>query len=101
VGAVASAALPWAEPAGDPLEQPGLLSYWAHWDGAWYTEIAAAGYVARAPESTAFFPVFPMIMRVGSVLGGGPAAVGQSSSPSSPPPSPLYFLLPDRREVPG
>ena len=76
MGAVASAALPWAEPAGDPLEQPGLLSYWAHWDGAWYTEIAAAGYIARAPESTAFFPVFPMIMRVGSVLGGGPALWG-------------------------
>jgi hypothetical protein len=76
VGAVASAALPWAEPAGDPLEQPGLLSYWAHWDGAWYTEIATAGYIARAPESTAFFPVFPMIVRVGSVLGGGPALWG-------------------------
>ena len=76
MGAVAAAALPWAEPAGDPLEQPGLLSYWAHWDGAWYTEIAAAGYIARAPESTAFFPVFPMIMRVGSVLGGGPALWG-------------------------
>jgi hypothetical protein len=76
VGAVAAASLPWAEPAGDPLEQPGLLSYWAHWDGAWYTEIASAGYVARAPESTAFFPVFPMVMRVGAALGGGTALWG-------------------------
>jgi hypothetical protein len=76
VGAVAATSLPWAEPAGDPLEQPGLLSYWAHWDGAWYTEIASAGYVARAPESTAFFPVFPMVMRVGAALGGGPALWG-------------------------
>ena len=76
VGAVAAASLPWAEPAGYPVEQPGLLSYWAHWDGAWYTEIASAGYVARAPESTAFFPVFPMVMRVGAALGGGPALWG-------------------------
>jgi hypothetical protein len=52
------------------------LSYWAHWDGAWYTEIATEGYNARPPVSTAFFPVFPMIMRVGASLGGGPALWG-------------------------
>jgi hypothetical protein len=76
VGAVAAATLPWAEPAGEPLEPPGFLNYWAHWDGAWYTEIASSGYEASAPESFAFFPVFPMIVRVGAVLGGGPAFWG-------------------------
>jgi hypothetical protein len=76
VGAVAAAYLPWADPPSGPQEPSGFLSYWAHWDGAWYTEIATEGYDARAPASTAFFPVFPMIMRVGSALGGGPALWG-------------------------
>jgi hypothetical protein len=76
VGAVAAAYLPWADPPSGPQEPSGLLSYWAHWDGAWYTEIATEGYDLRAPASTAFFPVFPMIMRVGASLGGGPALWG-------------------------
>jgi hypothetical protein len=76
VGAVAAAYLPWAEPAGRPLESPGILSYWAHWDGAWYTSIATEGYEPYAPASTAFFPVFPMMVRVGASLGGGPALWG-------------------------
>jgi hypothetical protein len=76
VGAVAAATLPWAQPAGEPLEPPGFLNYWAHWDGAWYTEIAGYGYEAHAPESFAFFPVFPIIVRVGAALGGGPALWG-------------------------
>ena len=76
MGAVAAALLPWAEPAGDPQEPPGFLNYWAHWDGAWYTEIATKGYDARAPQSTAFFPAFPLILRVGAALGGGPALWG-------------------------
>jgi Dolichyl-phosphate-mannose-protein mannosyltransferase len=73
---MAATSLPWANPPSGPQEPSGFLSYWAHWDGAWYTEIATEGYDARAPASTAFFPVFPMIMRVGSALGGGPALWG-------------------------
>jgi hypothetical protein len=77
VGAVAAAVLPWASwPASDLLESPGFLSYWAHWDGAWYEEIAAEGYGALAPASTAFFPLFPMLVRAGTALGGGPAFWG-------------------------
>lgn len=75
-GALAAAYLPGADPAGDPLEPPGLLSYWAHWDGAWYSEIATRGYVARAPESTAFFPLYPVLVRLCSALPGGPAVWG-------------------------
>lgn len=75
-GALAAAYLPGADPAGDPLEPPGFLSYWAHWDGAWYSEIATQGYVARAPESTAFFPLYPMFVRLCDVLPGGPAVWG-------------------------
>lgn len=76
VGALAAAFVPWAEPAGSPLEPPGILSYWAHWDGAWYSEIATEGYDARYPASTAFFPLYPMLVRLGAALGGGPAVWG-------------------------
>ncbi|MDQ5819673.1 MAG: hypothetical protein M3334_15090, partial [Actinomycetota bacterium] len=72
VGALAVAYLPQAEPAGNPLEPPGFLSYWAHWDGAWYSEIAMEGYGERAPASTAFFPLYPMLLRLGTAIGGGP-----------------------------
>ncbi len=75
-GAIAAAHLSQADPAGDPLEPPGLLSYWAHWDGAWFSQIAAEGYGEQAPASTAFFPLYPMLIRLGSLLGGGPALWG-------------------------
>jgi hypothetical protein len=76
VGALAASYLPQAVPAGDPLEPPGFLNYWAHWDGAWYSQIATEGYGERAPTSTAFFPLYPMLVRLGSALGGGPASWG-------------------------
>ncbi len=75
-GTLAAIFLPWAIPAGSVLEPPGFLDYWAHWDGAWYAEIATEGYGARDPASTAFFPLFPMLVSVGSALGGGPALWG-------------------------
>jgi hypothetical protein len=75
-GALAAAYLPQADPAGDPLEPPGFLSYWAHWDGAWYSQIATEGYGERAPASTAFFPLYPMLVRLGTAIGGGPALWG-------------------------
>ncbi|MDP9412201.1 MAG: glycosyltransferase family 39 protein [Actinomycetota bacterium] len=76
VGALAAAYLPQAEPAGDPLGPSGFLSYWAHWDGAWYSQIATEGYGERSPESTAFFPLYPVLLRFGSALPGGPALWG-------------------------
>ena len=75
-GALAAANLPGADPAGDPLEPPGFLNYWAHWDGAWYSEISRGGYGAHAPESTSFFPLYPVLMRLGGALPGGPAVWG-------------------------
>jgi hypothetical protein len=75
-GALAAAHLPWAVPVGDVLEPPGPLNYWAHWDGAWYSEIATRGYGEQAPTSTAFFPLYPWLMRVGTALWGGPALWG-------------------------
>jgi len=75
-GALAVAFLPDADPAGNPLEPPGFLNYWANWDGAWYSEIATHGYGARPPESTAFFPLYPLLVRSGSSIVGGPALWG-------------------------
>ena len=80
VGALAAASLPWADPAGDPLGPSGFLGYWAHWDGAWYSEIATDGYGKRAPASTAFFPLYPMLVGLGTSVGGGPAFWGVAVS---------------------
>ncbi len=75
-GAVAAEMLPWAEPITRVLGPSGFLSYWAHWDGAWYSEIATEGYDSRLPMSTAFFPMLPMLLRAGATLGGGSALWG-------------------------
>ena len=75
-GALAAALLPQADPAGDPLGPGGFLGYWANWDGAWYAEIATEGYGERAPASTAFFPLYPLLVKLGTVVGGGPALWG-------------------------
>jgi Mannosyltransferase (PIG-V) len=87
-GAVAAATLPWAEPI-PAVSPPGFLSYWAHWDGAWYSAIALHGY--RTPTSTAFFPLFPMLLRLGAALGGGPALWGVLISLVATPFA-MYFL---------
>jgi hypothetical protein len=71
IGTLAASVVPWVPPGG-VLTPPGFLHYWARWDGAWYSEIATEGYGFRAPESTTFFPLYPMLVRAGSALGGGP-----------------------------
>jgi Dolichyl-phosphate-mannose-protein mannosyltransferase len=76
VGALAVAFLPQADPAGDPLGPGGFLGYWANWDGAWYAELATGGYGERAPASTAFFPLYPLLVKFGTAVGGGPAVWG-------------------------
>jgi hypothetical protein len=48
----------------------GTLNIWAHWDGGWYSLIAATGY--ESPGSPAFFPLYPLLMRSFSELFGGP-----------------------------
>jgi len=52
----------------------GRLNIWAHWDGAWYSQIAAEGYGSSA--STAFFPLYPLLMRLFAELFGGPMSLG-------------------------
>lgn len=38
--------------------------------------MATEGYADRAPESTAFFPLYPLLIGLGTSLGGGPAVWG-------------------------
>src|SRR3712207_3762456 len=83
VGALAVTLLPQADPAGDPLGPGGFLGYWANWDGAWYAEIATEGYGGRAPASTAFFPLYPVLLKLGTVVGVGPALWGVGVSLAS------------------
>jgi mannosyltransferase PIG-V len=52
----------------------GTLNIWARWDGAWYSEIALEGYATDA--STAFFPLYPLLMRSFAELFGGPLSLG-------------------------
>ena len=73
VGALAAHFVSPARPGVVP-EPAGILNYWAHWDGAWYSHIATEGY--DSPASTAFFPLYPLLLRAGTMLGGGPAVWG-------------------------
>jgi Mannosyltransferase (PIG-V) len=100
VGALSAAYVPQADPGGDPLEQPGSLSYWAHWDGAWFSEIATGGYSELDPASTAFFPLYPMLVRLGMVFGGGPALWGVVISLVATPFA-LFFLYGIAEELYG
>lgn len=60
-----------------PPNPPGLLHYWANWDGAWYSAIAQHGYFQTLwPSSSNFFPLYPLLLRIGMVFGGGPAVTG-------------------------
>ena len=60
------------------FEVPGALSYWATWDGAWYEEIATQGYTSTS--ATAFFPLYPVLVWLGTSIGGGPAIWGVAVS---------------------
>ena len=58
----------------------GTLNIWAHWDGAWYSQIATEGYATHAPASTAFFPLYPLMVRSFAGVFGGPLSLGATSS---------------------
>jgi hypothetical protein len=47
-----------------------LLNPWARWDGVWFIKIAHSGY-SSADGSTAFFPLYPSILRYAGYLFDG------------------------------
>ncbi|HMK92729.1 MAG TPA: mannosyltransferase family protein [Thermoleophilia bacterium] len=50
-----------------------LVNPWTNWDGEWYLRIAASGY--RRGVETAFFPLYPMVVRWVGYLDGHATAV--------------------------
>ena len=62
-----------------PTITPGwhnLITAWERFDALWFLRIATAGYV-DGDGSAAFFPLYPMLIRVASpILGGHPLAAG-------------------------
>ena len=79
VGIVAAAFLPRVLPWVEGAEAPQVLGFWdpwTHWDGVIYLDLAAHGYEANGPDRTAFFPLFPMLIRLGAALGVPTALCG-------------------------
>lgn len=48
-----------------------LLSGLANWDGAAYLDIARLGYQGLDPSYAAYFPLYPLLMRLGGLAAGG------------------------------
>jgi hypothetical protein len=51
-----------------------LLALWAHWDSDWYVGIAMNGYTWE--QATAFFPLYPALIRLLSVVSGDAVLAG-------------------------
>jgi Gpi18-like mannosyltransferase len=49
-----------------------LLFSWNQWDASWYAGIASFGY--QNPVQTAFFPLYPLLMRIGTLQRSTPDA---------------------------
>jgi hypothetical protein len=47
-----------------------LLGVWTHWDGEWYLALAQSGYHGD-DGSSAFFPLFPLLIKLLAFLLGG------------------------------
>jgi Gpi18-like mannosyltransferase len=60
-----------------PFDNPKFMEIFAAWDSGWYWDIASHGYYFRTdgPSSIAFFPLYPILMRIAAApFGGGPGA---------------------------
>ena len=89
VGAVGTALLDDADVVGAYPEPVGALGYWAHWDGRWFAHIAEHGY--DSTSATAFFPLYPLLLRAGLEAGLGVAVAGVILSTVVTLPA-LYFV---------
>ncbi|MCO5214580.1 MAG: hypothetical protein M9950_00230 [Thermomicrobiales bacterium] len=65
-----ASSLPPLEPL--PGWQHWLVEPFRNWDGTWYRHIAESGYDDRLPALSAFFPLYPWLMRWGHNLTGLP-----------------------------
>jgi Mannosyltransferase (PIG-V) len=98
-GALGFHLLRHAGAVGFPREPGGVLNYWAHWDGGWFSAIARYGYGATVwPASTNFFPLYPLTIRGGVLLGAGAAVSGVVISLAASLAA-LYFLHELARDI--
>jgi len=58
-------------PLGDLLTAP-----LARWDSSWFLRIAHDGYAGHDPARTAFFPLYPLLIRAGGAVTGSPLVAG-------------------------
>jgi hypothetical protein len=56
----------------DSVGVTNLLFSWNRWDALWYEGIARSGY--QSPTATAFFPLYPLLIRLGTLPFGSDAA---------------------------
>jgi hypothetical protein len=61
-----------------PFTGPHWLAGWAQWDSGWYHEIASKGYsfVAGQQSTVAFFPAYPVVVRIVDVVVGDTYVAG-------------------------
>jgi hypothetical protein len=73
--------LQWIQPRS--LDSPfGTMGIWSHYDGEHYVTAALHGYQMggeAAGASPAFFPLYPLVVRLTAQLAGGPLTVGAIS----------------------
>lgn len=55
-----------------------VLAPAARWDSVWYLQIAHAGYFS--PQSSAMFPLYPLLIRIGTLVLGSELVVGLAVS---------------------
>ncbi len=72
--------LPIQEP-GAPFTSHRWLAVWGHWDTRWYLDVATRGYSPEPVRPTgeanyAFFPLYPLLMRLVAWLLGDPFIAG-------------------------
>ena len=71
-GLVAAGVMPRGESYVDLVAGLPWLSRWVQWDAKYYADIAVAGYSydPNATSTTAFFPLYPWVLRLGASLLG-------------------------------
>ena len=71
LGLVAYGAAWFLSPGTEGAPDQGLATVWVHWDALRFVLIATSGYdgLGTPPNSTAFFPLYPLTIRALSVVG--------------------------------
>jgi hypothetical protein len=76
-GVVAYAAA-WLLGSGTGVVEGGPIEIWSRWDALHFFDVAQHGYAGPGadPNATAFFPGFPLLVRLGTTVGASPVAAG-------------------------